>query len=95
MPCQVTRSHDHVITSINRTQIPLNLPFAITQYKVQGATLKTTILDLQRGNSTTGGSHRVFCSTYVQLSRLQSLDGVQLLQTISLKDIDNKPNLRL
>ncbi len=81
--------------SINKRQISLTPAFAITEYKVQGATFKTAILELQCKNSITGGSHKAFCSTYVQLSCLQSLDSVQLLQTFSLKGIDNKPNLCL
>lgn len=81
--------------SINRMQIPLTPAFAVTDYKVQGATFKTAILDLQRGQFANNVSHKSFCSTYVQLSRLQSLEGVQLLQTISLKDINNQPNPRL
>ncbi len=81
--------------SINRMQIPLTPAFAVTDYKVQGATFKTAILDLQRSQFANNVSHKAFCSTYVQLSCLQSLEGVQLLQTISLKDINNQPNPRL
>ena len=53
------------------------------------------ILDLQRSQFANNVSHKAFYSTYVQLSHLQSLEGVQLLQTISLKDINNQPNLCL
>lgn len=81
--------------SINRTKIPLTPDFATTKYKVQKATFKMAILDLQCGNSTSGRSYRLFYSIYIQLFRFQSLDGMQLPQTISLKDIDNKPNLYL
>lgn len=51
--------------SINKTQIPLTLAFAIIEYKIQKATFKMAILDRQCGNSTTGRSYRVFCSTYI------------------------------
>lgn len=79
--------------SINRMQILLIPTFAITEHKIQETTFKITILDFQYGNSTTGKSHGAFCSSYVQLSRLQSLHSMQLLQTISPIDIDNKPYL--
>ncbi len=81
--------------SINRTQILLTPAFTIMEYNIKRATFKMAILDLQCGNCTTDESHRAFYSTYIQLSRLQSLNGMQLLQIISLKDIDNKPNLCL
>ena len=76
-------------------QIPLTPVFAVTDYKVQGAMFKTAILDLQRSQFTNNVSLKAFCSIYVQLFRLQSLEDVQLLQTISLKDINNQPNSRL
>lgn len=81
--------------SVVRKQVPLTPGFAVTDYKVQGATFKEAILDLRRGRSSEVKSHRRFCSTYVQLSRLQSLDGVRLLERIKLNDIDNKPHSEL
>ena len=81
--------------SINRMQILLTPAFAVTDYKVQGATFIIAILDFQHSQFANNVSHKAFCSIYVQLSRLQSLKGVQLLQTISLKDINNQPNPRL
>lgn len=82
--------------SITRLQIPMTPGFAVTEYKVQGATFQSAILDLHR-NSKSGdkGSHKRFCSTYVQLSRLQTLNGGQLLQLITLDDIVSKPYSRL
>ena len=65
---------------VSRNQIPLTPGFAVTDYKVQGATFKTAVLDLRRGQKIRKESHKRFWSTYVQLSRLQSLDGVQLLE---------------
>lgn len=54
------------------------------------------LLDLQRSNKTTKcGVHKRFCSTYIQLSRLQTLEGVQLLEQIELEDINNKSHLKL
>ena len=53
---------------------------------------KTAILNLQCSQLANNISHKAFYSTYVQLSSFQSLEGVQLLQTISLKDINNQPN---
>ena len=43
--------------------------FSLTDYKVQGSTLMTAVLDLK--NDPTGRSHdkhKKFCSMYVQLS---------------------------
>lgn len=51
--------------SITRLQILLTLTFAVTDYKVQGETFKTTALDLQRGQPVINGSQKSFCSTYV------------------------------
>lgn len=74
----------------------MTLGFAVTDYKVQGATFQIAVLDLHRkSNSGSGGSHKKICSTYVQLSCLQTLDGVQLLQPIILEDIGSKPDLKL
>ena len=63
-------------------------------YKVQEAMFKTAILDFQHSQFANNVFHKTFCSTYIQLSRLQFLEDVQLLQTISLKDINNQPNPR-
>ncbi len=57
-------------------QVPICPAFALTKYKVQGATFKTAVLDLQRGpKSQWISTHKRFCSTYLQLSRLKSLSG--------------------
>ncbi len=82
--------------SVTRLQIPMTPGFAVTDYKVQGATFRTAVLDLHRhSKSRDKGSHKRFCSTYVQLSRLQTLDGVGLLQPITLDDIGSKPHPKL
>lgn len=49
----------------------------------------------RKSNSGIEGLYKKFCSIYVQLSRLQTLDEVQLLQPITLEDIGNKPNPKL
>ena len=70
--------------------------FAITDYKVQGATFKEAVLDLRRKSvDKTRNSHKIFCSTYVQLSRLQSLEGLHLLEPIELNDVNNFPDPKL
>ena len=70
--------------------------FAVTDYKIQGATFRSAVLDLRKGNKTVKcGVHKRFCSTYVQLSRLQTLEGVQLLEQIELEDINNEPHPKL
>ena len=38
----------------------------------------------------TAESHKRFCSIYVQLSRLQSLEGILLLELILLDNINNQ-----
>lgn len=87
-----------IIRSINitRLQIPMTPGFAVTNYKIERATFQTAVLDLHR-NSNLGskGSHKKFCSTYVQLLCLQTLDRVQYLQAITLEDIKSKPDPKL
>ncbi len=66
--------------SVTRLQIPMTPEFAITDYKVQGATFRTVMLNLHKHfKSTDKGLHKRFCFTYVQLSRLQTLDAVGIL----------------
>jgi hypothetical protein len=67
--------------------------FCLTDYKVQGSTLKSAILDLKDNPKARGQDHhRKFCSTYVQLSRLRSLRGLHLLQKIEMKDLRFDPD---
>jgi hypothetical protein len=70
--------------------------FCLTDYKVQGLTLTTAVLDL-KDNATAKGQdgHKKFCSTYVQLSRLRSLNGLHLLQEINMNDLRFRPHNRL
>lgn len=78
--------------SINKTQILLDLISAVIEYKIQRAMFEIVILDFQCGISIIDESHKVFCSTLIYHFLLQFLNDVQLLQTISLRDIDNKLN---
>ncbi len=83
-------------TRLNRKQIGISPGFAYTEYKVQGATFKSATLDLRcKTIKKTAKSHKRFCSIYVQLSRVQSLEGVSLLKPISLDDINNQPHHEL
>jgi hypothetical protein len=63
---------------------------------VQGSTLTTAVLDLKH-DPTAGGQdgHKKYCSTYGQLSRLQTLGGLHLLQRIEMKDLRFRPDDRL
>lgn len=82
--------------SVTRLQIPMTPRFAVTDYKVQGATFRTVILDLHRHSKCKDkSSYKRFYSTYVELSHLQTLDRVRLLQPITLNDIRSKPHLKL
>ncbi len=83
-------------TRLNRKQIGISPGFAYTEYKVQGAMFKSATLDLRRKTiKKTTESHKRFCSIYVQLSRVQSLEGVSLLEPISLDDINDQPHHEL
>ncbi len=83
-------------TRFNRKQIGISPRFAYTEYKVQGATFKSATLDLQRKTiKKTTENHKQFCSIYVQLSKIQSLEEVSLLESISFDDINNQPHHEL
>ena len=82
--------------SVRRRQVPICPAFSLTDYKVQGSTLTTAVLDLKHDPTARGqDSHKKYCSTYVQLSRLQSLDGLHLLQRIDMEDLRLRPDNRL
>src|SRR5256714_11478592 len=79
--------------SVRRKQVPICPAFSLTDYKIQGATLKTAVLDLKDDPSAKGQDmHKKFCSMLVQLSRPQSLDGLYLLQTLEMKDLRFRPH---
>lgn len=80
-------------TRLNKKQISLSFGFAYTKYNVQRATLTSAILDLrQKMIQRTAKSYKQFCSIYVQLLRLQSLERVSLLKYILLNNINNQPH---
>lgn len=74
--------------SVRRKQVPMCPAFCLTDYKVQGSTLDSAILDLKDDPTIRGRDrHQKFCSTYVQLSRLRTREGLHLLQEIEIKDL--------
>jgi hypothetical protein len=80
--------------SVTRHQVPVTPAWAITEYKAQGSTYDSIVVDLHRQsvNTTDGSSHQRNCSIYVQLSRTRSLQGLSLLEPVTLKDLNGKPN---
>ena len=82
--------------SVRRKQVPMCAAFSMTDYKVQGSTLTTAVLDLKDDPTTKGqDEHKKFCSRYVQLSRLQSEIGLYLLQEIDMNDLRFHPHHNL
>jgi len=89
----ITRSIKIKGYSVRRKQVPMCPAFSMTDYKVQGSTLTTAILDLKNDPTTKGqDEHKKFCSGYVQLSRLQSEIGLYLLQEIDMNDLRFHPH---
>ena len=65
----------------------------LTDYKAQGQTLAEAVFDLKNDNTIRGrDTHRKFCSFYVQLSRIQSLDRLHLFQPIQMSDLNFLPH---
>jgi hypothetical protein len=82
--------------SVRRRQVPMCPAFGLTDYKVQGSTLMTAVLDLKDDPTAKGKDHhKKYCSIYVQLSRLRSLAGLYLLQKIDMEDLRFQPDKRL
>ena len=89
--------------SVIRHQVPVTPAWAITDYKVQGSTYDTIIVDLHRHGSNSKVSkdsvynnrHKQYCSTYVQLSRVKSFQGLYLLRPVTLSDLNAKPDALL
>ena len=77
---------------IRRHQVPMSPAFALTEYKVQGSTYRYGALDLARRTYGMGRDaiHARHCSGYVQLSRLQMMENLWLLEPITLGDLRNK-----
>ena len=80
--------------SATRHQVPVTPAWAITDYKVQGSTYDAVTLDLHRRNvsSKEASSHKRYCSVYVQLTRVRSLQDLFLLQRVALEDLNAKPD---
>jgi hypothetical protein len=75
------------------SNISTSLGIVNTDYKVQGATYDSIIVDLHRRDNGKGSvSHKRYCSLYVQLSRVKSLQGLYLLQPVSSSDLNGKPD---
>jgi hypothetical protein len=82
---------------ITRTQLPVTPAFALTEYKAQSATYESAILDLSWNSQASGedASHKRFCSTNAQISRLKTMRGVQLAQPVTIHDFNNKMHPKL
>jgi len=80
--------------SVTRHQVPVTPAWAITEYKAEGSTYDRVTVDLhwQNISSKDGSSHKRYCSSYVQLTRTRSLQGLSLLQPVTLKDLSGKPD---
>ena len=75
--------------SVTRYREPVTPAWAVTDYKVEGATYDAITVDLHRQNESSkdGSSHRTYCSNYVQLTRTRSGRGLSLLQPATFADI--------
>lgn len=82
---------------VQRHQVPMAPAFALTEYKAQGSTYRYAMLDLSRKDYARGEDavHARHCSVYVQLSRLQLMKGVWLLEPIKLSDLCHKVHREL
>jgi hypothetical protein len=69
--------------NVKLRQFPVTLAFAITDYKCQGKTYNSVVLDLAKPR--TGNSPPA--SPYVQLSRARSLDNVVLLRPFDVAEL--------
>jgi hypothetical protein len=81
--------------SFYRHQVPLTLGFAFTDYKSQGSTFISLILDLLFGKQRGVDQHGKWTSINVQLGRVKSLAGVWLREPITLKDVSFVPYMDL
>lgn len=70
---------------IRRHQVPIAPAFALTEYKVQGSTYRSAVLDLSRQSYVT-----LDTATYVQLSHLKERRHLWLLEPVKLSDLRNK-----
>jgi hypothetical protein len=81
--------------SFYRHQVPLTLGFAFTDYKSQGSTFVSLILDLVFGKQRGVDQHGKWTSINVQLGRVKSLSGVWLREPITLQDVSFLPHTDL
>jgi hypothetical protein len=89
----ITRSIKIKGYSVRRKQVPMCAAFCMTDYKIQGSTLKNAVLDLKDDPTTKGqDGHKKFCSRYVQLSRLETETGLNLLQELDMNDLQFHPH---
>jgi hypothetical protein len=79
----------------NRHQVSLTLGFAITDYKCQGSTFGSLVLDLRFHAQRGVDQHKKWTSMNVQLGRLRTLAGVWLQEPITLADISGSPHMDL
>src|SRR6201746_2971176 len=78
--------------SFYRHQVLLTLGVAFTDYKSQGSTFISLILDLLFGKQRGVDQHGKWTSINVQLGRVKSLSGVWLREPISFEDISFTPH---
>lgn len=81
--------------SFYRHQVPLTLGFAFTDYKSQGSTFVSLILDLVFGKQRGVDQHGKWTSINVQLGRVKSLSGVWLRDPITLENVSFAPHMDL
>lgn len=74
--------------NITRKQFPLVPSYVITDYKAQGATFRSCVVDLRRPPGISQGFH----SLYVMLSRVVSLQGLFVLADFSKEDLKLIPS---
>ena len=75
--------------SIRRRQVSLCPAFFLTQYKVQGLSLKIAVLDMKA--EPCRAKHERYTSNNVLLGRLETSEGVYLLQRIEMSDLLYRP----
>jgi hypothetical protein len=83
--------HHHILESntpktftINRYQLPIAPAFCLTNFKAQGQTFDNLIIDLcQPLDNVRLNMHNI----YITLSRLRSINGLTILQNITMQNI--------
>lgn len=80
-------------SGITRKQVNLVPGWAITDYKCQGQTHNSIVVDIRKSKAFSASKQ--YTSVYVQLSRCRSLSGLHLLAAINLADVSAKPPLEL